>query len=213
MDFCPPGSSVHGISQERILEWVTTSFSRGSSWSRGWTQVSCISGFFTTEPPGKFQTNWCTCCRTFFRLYILGYILLIITVFKGFFFKITLQIIEITLILKDPPLWNHSWYIHATISYFIKILFHFTSFMAKQTHCIMDFSTLFSPFILDLRLQTRGFLKTVCFILILKSISAHPNCCMTMRYTELNHCFFYLIHQKSRFVKKSKECFLFCNSF
>ena len=31
MDCSPPGSSVHGISQTRILEWVAISFSRGSS--------------------------------------------------------------------------------------------------------------------------------------------------------------------------------------
>ena len=31
MDYSPPGSSVHGISQARILEWVAVSFSRGSS--------------------------------------------------------------------------------------------------------------------------------------------------------------------------------------
>ena len=31
MDCTPPGSSVHGISQASILEWVTISFSRGSS--------------------------------------------------------------------------------------------------------------------------------------------------------------------------------------
>ena len=39
----PPGSSVHGIFQERILEWVTISFSRGSSQPRDCTQVSCVS--------------------------------------------------------------------------------------------------------------------------------------------------------------------------
>ena len=37
----PPGSSVHGISQARILEWVATSFSRDSSQTRNRTQVSC----------------------------------------------------------------------------------------------------------------------------------------------------------------------------
>ena len=37
-----PGSSVHGISQAIILEWVATSFSRGSSQPRDWTHVSCI---------------------------------------------------------------------------------------------------------------------------------------------------------------------------
>ena len=36
----PPGSSVHGISQARILQWVAVSFSRGSSWPRDQTHVS-----------------------------------------------------------------------------------------------------------------------------------------------------------------------------
>ena len=39
----PPGSSVHGILQARILEWVAISFSRGSSQPRDWTRVSCVS--------------------------------------------------------------------------------------------------------------------------------------------------------------------------
>ena len=42
MDYSWPGSSVHGISQARILEWVAISFSRGSSQSWNQTQVSCI---------------------------------------------------------------------------------------------------------------------------------------------------------------------------
>ena len=44
VDCSPPGSSVYGILQARILEWVAVSFSRGSSWPRDWTQVSCIAG-------------------------------------------------------------------------------------------------------------------------------------------------------------------------
>ena len=44
MGYSPPGSSVHGISQTRILEWLAVSFSRRSSWPRDWTQVSCIAG-------------------------------------------------------------------------------------------------------------------------------------------------------------------------
>ena len=39
-----PGFSLHGILQARILEWVTISFSRGSSQPRDWTQVSRIEG-------------------------------------------------------------------------------------------------------------------------------------------------------------------------
>ena len=44
MDCSLPGSSVHGIFQARELEWVAISFSRGSSWPRDRTQVSCIVG-------------------------------------------------------------------------------------------------------------------------------------------------------------------------
>ena len=45
MDYSPPGSSVHGILQARILEWVAISFSRGSSWPRDQTWASCIAGW------------------------------------------------------------------------------------------------------------------------------------------------------------------------
>ena len=44
MDCSLPGSSVHGIFQARILEWVAISFSGRSSRLRDWTQVSCIVG-------------------------------------------------------------------------------------------------------------------------------------------------------------------------
>ena len=44
MDGSPPGSSVPGTVQARILGWVAISFSRGSSWLRDQTQVSCITG-------------------------------------------------------------------------------------------------------------------------------------------------------------------------
>ena len=37
----PPGSSVHGIFQARILVWVATSYTRGSSWPRDWTYILC----------------------------------------------------------------------------------------------------------------------------------------------------------------------------
>ena len=54
MDSGLPGSSVHRILQARILEWVAIPFSRGSSWPRDETQVSCIAGgFFTSWAPGK----------------------------------------------------------------------------------------------------------------------------------------------------------------
>ena len=58
IDCSPPGSSVHGILQARILEWVAISSSRGSSWPGDQTCVSCTpasaGSFFTTEPPARF---------------------------------------------------------------------------------------------------------------------------------------------------------------
>ena len=57
MDCSLPGSSVHGISQTKILEWAAISYSRdlpNSGMEPAALQVSCISGrFFTTEPLGK----------------------------------------------------------------------------------------------------------------------------------------------------------------
>ena len=43
MNYNPPGSSVHGILQARILEWVAMPSSRGSSRPRDWTWVSYVS--------------------------------------------------------------------------------------------------------------------------------------------------------------------------
>ena len=43
MDCSPPGSSVHGISQARIMEWVAISYPRKSSWPRDRTLVPCVS--------------------------------------------------------------------------------------------------------------------------------------------------------------------------
>ena len=41
-DCSPPGSSLHGIYQAKVLEWVAITFSRGSFWPWDWTCVSCI---------------------------------------------------------------------------------------------------------------------------------------------------------------------------
>ena len=48
VDCSPPGSSVHGVLQARILEWVTIPFSKGSFWPRDWIWVPCIAGAFFT---------------------------------------------------------------------------------------------------------------------------------------------------------------------
>ena len=44
VDCSLPGSSIHGIFQARILEWVAISFSGRSSRPRDWTRVDCIGG-------------------------------------------------------------------------------------------------------------------------------------------------------------------------
>ena len=44
-------------SPARRLEWVAILFSRGSSWPRDWTWVSCIADSLLSEPPGKLPYN------------------------------------------------------------------------------------------------------------------------------------------------------------
>ena len=54
MDYSLPGSSVHGILQAKILEWVAMLFSRGYSWPRDQTCISYITGgFFTYQTTRK----------------------------------------------------------------------------------------------------------------------------------------------------------------
>ena len=50
LDYSPPGSSVHGIFQAGILDWVAISSSMGSSWPRDQTPISYIAG--------RFYTHW-----------------------------------------------------------------------------------------------------------------------------------------------------------
>ena len=60
MDCSPPGSSVHGILQARILERVASPSSRGSSWPR------LAGGFFTIEPheAHTYTGTWKWVCIT-----------------------------------------------------------------------------------------------------------------------------------------------------
>ena len=62
MDCSPPGSSVHGIFEARILERVAISFSRRASWPRDWTQVSptvgrCFTVWATREVLAKYNLH------------------------------------------------------------------------------------------------------------------------------------------------------------
>ena len=60
MDGSPPGSSVHGILQARILKWIAIPFSRRSSQPRDQTRVSCIAGrfFYCLSHQGSPFSAW-----------------------------------------------------------------------------------------------------------------------------------------------------------
>ena len=60
MDYSLLGSSVHGILQARILEWITIPFSKESSQTRDQTKISCIAG--------EFFTIWATREAQFFNI-------------------------------------------------------------------------------------------------------------------------------------------------
>ena len=57
VDCITPGSSVHGVSQARILKWVSVSFSRGlpdpGIKSKSPDSPTLVGGFFQPAPPGK----------------------------------------------------------------------------------------------------------------------------------------------------------------
>ena len=65
MDCSPPSSSVHGILQARILEWVVIPFSRGSSQPRDRTHVSSISGRFFTIRATREAQSLLTCMLSY----------------------------------------------------------------------------------------------------------------------------------------------------
>ena len=72
MDCSPPGSSVHGILQARILEWIASSYSRGSSWPgiepMFLASLALAGRFFTTAPPAMPSI---TVLLSNFRIYLL----------------------------------------------------------------------------------------------------------------------------------------------
>ena len=52
--------TIHGILQARIVERVAVPFSKGSSWPRNWTQVSCIAGRFFTKLRHQGSSSYIT---------------------------------------------------------------------------------------------------------------------------------------------------------
>ena len=86
VDYKPPGSSVHEVLQARILEWVAIPFSRGSSWPRDQTQVSCIAG--------RFFTIWAT--RATHHIYVpIIYVVILRSLHVLFFWVVTTHFIPV----------------------------------------------------------------------------------------------------------------------
>ena len=80
VDCSPPGSSVHGILQARILEWVAMPSFRGSSPPRDRTHVSYISpalavGSLPLVPPGKSEGLWKEAMRVILSRYGISFVL------------------------------------------------------------------------------------------------------------------------------------------
>ena len=70
IDYSLPGSSIHGIFQERFLEWLAISYFRESCWPRDQTHISCVAlvgRFFITVPPGNplHMSSFIQSCLTF----------------------------------------------------------------------------------------------------------------------------------------------------
>ena len=87
MDCGPPGSTVHGISQAGMLEWVAISFSKGSSWPRDWTAFQADS-LLLNHQGFLYNKNHVILCV--FELYKKDFILCIAFLTLNCWFKITL---------------------------------------------------------------------------------------------------------------------------
>ena len=117
MDCSPPGSSLHGILQARILEWVAISFSRGSSRPRDWTRVSLIPGrrfnlWATREAQIKVMLNltWVkNLLKTWGELGV-GVEERIFKYLKRFCNNY-IQLIKVSLHFKETKTRNHWWWI------------------------------------------------------------------------------------------------------
>jgi len=100
MDSSPPGSSGHGILQARILEWVSISFSRRSSWPRDRTLISCISWIGS-----KFFTIWATrethVCMYVISTYLCVYAYIYVCIYK---YNIFVCVYAVCLVTKLCPI-------------------------------------------------------------------------------------------------------------
>ena len=154
MDCSPPGSSVHGIFQARILEWVAISFSRGFSSPRDQTWVSCIAGrlFLLLSHQGS---------PCLLNKKLLKSVLLIITS-KG---ENTIQILELVLQWREKMLkLNH----HRNVLEKLNFMWLFSVLKTKQS----------------LRSLLPRNLNSWVFLLYRNTLKKYVNCSFSLRLIE-----------------------------
>ena len=103
LDCNPPGSSVQGISQARVLEWVAISFSRGVSQPRDWTQFNFYWIYLIPNwicIVGRFFTDWAT--REPHFIYMCAYAYIYICAFHIYMHKCVYTCLNSSLL----SLWN-----------------------------------------------------------------------------------------------------------
>ena len=107
MDCSPPGSSIHGILQARLLEWGAISFSRGFSWPRDLTCISCICRWVLYHWATReiqifkiFSYFWVSSMYPFFSYFLI----LLICVCILWFFKRSTQFVAIVMVLWVGPI-------------------------------------------------------------------------------------------------------------
>ena len=115
MGYRPLDSSVHGISQARILEWVAMPSSRRSSWSRGRTHISCvacISRWILYCWATRYTYSWYTYTNE--EWYTCVWMCASVDVFISYYFLIIFQMIHIPKF--DKTKWNYLFHL-ASFSY------------------------------------------------------------------------------------------------
>ena len=127
MDCSLTGSSVHGILQARILEWVARILSElpllWSSWPRDWTQVSGIAGrFFTIWAPGKphryLSTHIYTaiCRHTQLYIHVCVYVYIYLYSHCSISSLISIQSVYYRTVRVNPFIKIHKWLLLSTNS-------------------------------------------------------------------------------------------------
>ena len=107
MDCSLPSSSVSGLSQARILEWVASSSSKGCSSPRDWNHVSCIAGkFFTTR---KVHESLLFISNGAMKILFLLFCFMFVGCFPIFHLNIWWAFLWPHLVTSDfAPLWGNS---------------------------------------------------------------------------------------------------------